>query len=90
MPILRGRGSAADLAAEELYRSGNPLTRIAVDAAGIRTVASVPLVKDTTTLGGFTIGRREVRAFTSKQIALLQNFADQTVIAMENARLLTE
>ena len=66
-----------DLAAEELYRAGNPLTRAAVDIGGIRTVAFVALVKDATTLGGFTIGRREVRAFTGKQIALLENFAAQ-------------
>ena len=79
-----------DLAAEELYRSGNALTKAAVDIAGIRTVVFVGLVKDATTLGGFTIGRREIGAFTDKQIALLQNFAAQAVIAMENARLLTE
>ena len=79
-----------DLAAEELYHSGNPLTRAAVDVAGIRTVVFVALVKDATTLGGFTIGRREVRAFTDKHIALLQNFAAQAVIAIENARLITE
>ena len=66
-----------DLAAEELYRGGNPLTRAAVDIGGIRTAAFVALVKDATTLGGFTIGRREVRAFTDKQIALLENFAAQ-------------
>jgi GAF domain-containing protein len=78
-----------DLAAEELYHSGNPLTRAAVDVAGIRTVVFVALVKDATTLGGFTIGRREVRAFTDKHIAVLQNFAEQAVIAMENARLIT-
>jgi len=79
-----------DLAAEELYRSGSPLTRAAVDVAGIRTVVFVALVKDTTTLGGFTIGRRAVRAFTKEQISLLRNFAAQAVIAMENARLITE
>jgi GAF domain-containing protein len=79
-----------DLAAEELYRSGNLLTRTAVDVAGIRTVAFVALVKDAATLGGFTIGRREVRAFTTKQVVLLQNFAAQAVIAIENARLINE
>ena len=78
------------LAAEELYHSGNPLTRAAVDVAGIRTVVFVALVKDAATLGGFTIGRREIRAFTDKHIALLQYFAEQAVIAIENARLITE
>jgi GAF domain-containing protein/nitrogen-specific signal transduction histidine kinase len=79
-----------DLAAEELYRSGNPLTRAAVDIAGIRSVVFVALVKDALTLGGLTIGRREVRAFTDKQITLLEDFAAQAVIAMESARLITE
>jgi PAS domain S-box-containing protein len=81
---------AVDIREEEGYKNGAVGMRAMVELAGGRTVLHVPLIKDRVSIGFFTFFRQEVRAFSDKEIALLENFAAQAVIAMENARLLTE
>ena len=78
-----------DLKEGEVYQT-SPLRQALVDLGGARTGLIVALRKDETLLGVFTIYRQEVRPFAENEIALVQNFAAQAVIAMENARLITE
>jgi GAF domain-containing protein/CheY-like chemotaxis protein len=96
-PIVPGRGSVAGRAALEArtvhildVRTDPEYTWGARQVDLIRTVLAIPMLRGGEVLGVIGVNRLEVRGFTDGQIALLETFADQAAIAIENARLLTE
>src|SRR5262245_41617270 len=80
-------GQILDVRDTEPYRRGEPLWIRTADHEGMRTLLGVPLVKDGRLVGSIAVYRREVQPFTDQQTALVQTFADQAVIAIENVRL---
>jgi two-component system, NtrC family, sensor kinase len=79
-----------DVLADAAFREGDPLRRAVVELEGMRTLLMVPFLKEGRLVGAVSVYRREVRPFTDRQIGLMQSFATQAVIAIENVRLFTE
>ncbi|WP_299142224.1 GAF domain-containing protein [uncultured Tateyamaria sp.] len=79
-----------DLKDTDGYRAGDPVRLQAVDEEGVRTFMAIPLLHQGQGIGCIALYKRQVKPFSEDDIALLESFADQAVIAIQNARLFNE
>lgn len=80
----------ADVRAEEIYRQRDPLRQATVELGGARSFTAIPMLVGDRLIGAFTIYRQQVRPFDTKSLELARMFADQSAIAIENARLMSD
>jgi DNA-binding CsgD family transcriptional regulator/GAF domain-containing protein len=80
----------ADVRSEAIDLGGDPLRYATVELGGARSFAAIPMLAGDRLIGVFTVYRQQVRPFDAKSLALARMFADQSVIAIENARLIGE
>lgn len=80
----------ADVCAEEIYRDGDPLRNATADLGEARSFAAIPMLAGERLIGAFTVYRQQVRPFDTKSLVVARMFADQSVIAIENTRLIGE
>lgn len=80
----------ADVRSEAIYKTGDPLRYATADLGGARSFAAIPMLAGDRLIGAFTVYRQTVRPFDNKTLEVAQMFADQSVIAIENARLISQ
>ncbi|MBT3551778.1 MAG: GAF domain-containing protein [Rhodospirillaceae bacterium] len=79
-----------DVRAEGIYKTDDPLRSATVDLGGARSFTAIPMLAGKRLIGAFTIYRQQLRPFDEKTVQLAQMFADQSAIAIENARMMSE
>jgi GAF domain-containing protein len=79
-----------DVCSEEIYKKNDPLRNATAELGGARSFVAIPMLAGKRLIGAFTIYRQQLRPFDEKTVDLGRIFADQSVIAIENARLVSE
>ncbi|MEL7524310.1 MAG: LuxR C-terminal-related transcriptional regulator [Pseudomonadota bacterium] len=89
METMQDIVNIVDVRSEDLYRTDDPLRHATADLGGARSFVAIPMLSGDSLVGAFTIYRQQVRPFNAQATALAHTFADQSVIALDNARMIS-